>query len=1287
MKNVLVVGLLSALGASAAENVWTDATSDNVVWANSAAGWQGGQVPDWSTTGKASDTTSFASEPAFLQRIMSQKVSGSSSTPKYLYQDAISGDARHEFRLSGLFSWLKVSDLVDFKGVFGNLRATDTVRSTYGLGASSGVDLLATPSHTPVINTLDVSGRFHLMNKTTANSAAEVKEAFGYGVFDVDTGDVSREIRIGAAQSGNDMQVTVAKSSTLAVSGLDDVAEGVQGNPLVHLDASKEDSIEHSSEDAGKGVRFWYDVRGKSGHPYASGTQGNARPWTTTDPATGLGLVDFGFCNGGQGVNDSAGLGHVGYLRLIKADKSDSQSSNYLSANIKEAFWVYRDNSASNQTCCVVGNSTGDNAFARPWTANTFGKQTLFRNCRSTVPTTTGEIRVDGKRVRYDSQVDTWYRLRVINVALNGEALVSDLGISKQYRSDASTANNDQWWGGFKLAEVILYTNALTAAERAGVNAYLAKKWKTMGTENDFDLGRVVLGKDAQLKVPSGTVRVEELAADKTQETLVKKGAGDLVVDRYAGPAKVSVEAGGLRFADHVAEIDDSAPAPEMLFRFDADALGSLVLSNDAAAVASGAVKTNFVTRWNSSATNAASTVFYALPGVADQWNGNVVTHYYSKAPFIDPNVTANGRRVVSFGDFIAMGGTTAKWLDVNNTAFMSIKRGDKSNAQMGGNWTREVFVVMKRLNDKALVFGTQNYDLLGQNGDLGLKDYSPSVSQGAICTLDGETIDWYSTKVPTGDFYVVGMRFSDPITVDQLSGDRSNYSHGGYLLAEEIAYTRELSPSERRNTEAYLLKKWKNKTHPLAVRQTTLTSITVADGAKNEVSSDTELTVAGYATESADPLVKSGSGAVKIGALDTGVKAVAVTDGSLEAGIAPLRTAAIFHVDASDVSTLVLSNDAEVAGRQYVLSWKDPVTGKSATPTYANDMKSITYNSTRSWSEFAAYPRYETYEVGGRTMPIINFGGYSKCDDAKATWSQWSAAMTFPAVTFREAHTVFADVQKGDSGAAANSRQMLIGNSNTYKYSRGGQLVSEENQWMSAEYLAPAYNGYLAIDGDQKTAKYQVADWNVHVFTTAPTEALVSDRFAADRTTGRGGQKLCEAFFFDRLLTADERKMLQDYLRAKWQAAGTEPTVAYDSLTLDGGSSLALKGDYVKAAATAVSVAGGATTLAATDFTATGSLTFDFTGAEDPRLDVEGKFSLDESGTVCVTFPDAFKPDAGDIPLVTATAFDGAENLDGWTLTVSGARAVRSRCFGLKVIGSTLYLTVEKNGTVLIVR
>ena len=1285
MKNVLVVGLLSALGASAAENVWTDATSDNVVWANSAAGWQGGQVPDWSTTDKASDTTSLASEPAFLQSILGQKLSGSSSAPKYLYQNAISGDVRHEFRLSGLFNWLKISDLADFDGVLGNVRATGATRDSYGSGSSSGVDLLATPTHTPVINTLDVSGRFHLMNKTTANSAAEVKEAFGYGVFDVDTGDVSREIRIGAVQSGNDMQVTVAAASTLAVSGLDEVTEGVHGNPLIHLDASKEDTIEHSSEDSGKGVHYWYDVRGKSGHPYASGTQGNARPWTTTDPATGLGLVDFGYCGGGQGVNDSASLGHVGYLRLIQADKSDSQSSNYLSANIKEAFWVYRDNSASNQTCCVVGNSTGTNVFARPWNANTFGKQTLFRNCRSTVPTTTGEIRVDGKRVRYDCQIDTWYRLRVVNVALNGEGNVASIGMTTQARNDAPGATLDTWWGGFRLAEMILYTNRLTAAERAGVNAYLAKKWKTMGTENDFDLGRVVLGKNAQLKVPSGTVRVEELAADKTQATMVKKGAGDLVLDRYTGPAKVSVEAGGLRFADHVAEIDDSAPAPEMLFRFDADALGSLVLSNDAAAVAAGAVKTNFVTRWNSSATNVASTVIYALPGVADQWNSGVLTQYYSKAPFIDPNVTANGHRVISFGDFIAMGGTTAKWLDVTNTAFMSIKRAEANNARMGGNWTREVFVVMKRLNDKTLVFGTQNYDLLGQNGDLGLKDYSPAVSQGAICTLDGETIDWYSTKVPTGDFYVVGMRFSDPITVDQLSGDRGNYSHGGYLLAEEIAYTRELSPSERRNTEAYLLKKWKNRAHPLAVRQTTLTSITVADGAKNEVSSDTELTVAGYATESADPLVKSGSGSVKIGALDTGVKAVEVEDGSLEAGIAPLAATAIFHVDASDTSTLVFSNDAEVAGRQYVLSWKDPVTGKSATPTYANDIKK--YAKDRPWSEFAAYPRYESYEVGGRTMPIINFGGYSKCDDKNATWSQWSAAMTFPAVTFREAHTVFADVQKGDSGAAANSRQMLIGNSDTYKYSRGGQLVSEANQWMTAEYLAPAYNGYLAIDGDQKTAKYQVTDWNVHVFTTAPTEALVSDRFAADRTTGRGGQKLCEAFFFDRVLTADERKMLQDYLRAKWQAAGTEPTVAYDSLTLNGGASLALTGDYVKTAADAVSVADGATTLTAADFTATGSLTFDFTGAENPRLDVQGKFTLDESGTVRVTFPDTFKPDAGRIPLVTATSFDGAENLDGWTLTVEGCRAVCSRRFGLTVIGSTLYLTVERQGVLLIVR
>ena len=67
--------------------------------------------------------------------------------------------------------------------------------------------------------------------------------------------------------------------------------------------------------------------------------------------------------------------------------------------------------------------------------------------------------------------------------------------------------------GGWRVGEILMYTNVLTRAERARVNRYLVKKW--LGSD-DCDAGAVMVAAGAgTLGVPGGhTANVRRIAAE-----------------------------------------------------------------------------------------------------------------------------------------------------------------------------------------------------------------------------------------------------------------------------------------------------------------------------------------------------------------------------------------------------------------------------------------------------------------------------------------------------------------------------------------------------------------------------------------------------------------------------------------------------------------------------------------------------------------------------------------------------------------------------------------------------
>ena len=1281
------------------DNVWVNATGQNIKWADSAGSWLSGTVPDWSPSAALADTTYITNETAVLQNSYGQSKDDNSSShaPVYLYQNSVEVSANHAFMLTGRGCIWKVNDLSRCLGWLGAYRDVDDSR-TYGLGARCGIDFLATPEHTPIANSIDLSGRFQLNNMTTDNSTALVKEVFGDGIFDVNTGSTSRKIEIGASAGGNDLQAAVAKDSVLVVNGAT-LEPGVKGDPWLHLDASVQSSIENGVEDDGRSVAKWMDVRGnRTDYPWAEGTQGNARPRTATDSATGLGIVDFGYPNGGNKSyrGEADYIGHVGYLRLREAGGTAN-----ITKAIVESFWVFRDNSASNQTSMVLGSSLKGCPFSRPYKGGYYNSAPLFANYSWNLPLRSGLVYLDGHRIRPSEIVDTVSTFRLVNVALNGVADVQNIGMYDEWK-DENRNSNYTWWGGFKLAEMILYTNRLTSAERAAVNAYLAKKWQVPGYEQGRDFGRVTLAKGAELEVKAGTVRVGGLAVSKENDEFVKRGEGDLELSRYAGPAKLHVEGGSVRFVDGDAEVDDSAIASDPLFRFDADvAANAMVISNG-----TGAVVTNYVTRWNSSYTNSAGLAYYAVRGTAGETIGGTWTLFSSKCPFVTMD-TPTGRRAVDFGSYASLGGHASGWTNVVDTAFMDVKREGGISANQ--RQAREIFAVIKRKHDAVRVIGGSTYEFLVNGGYASYENYAPGSAQGMTMTINGEDFDWRSAKVPTDRFLVVNLRYSTAVMPDQLSGDRGIYTMGAYVLCEEIAYPRRLTEKERVNTEAYLMKKWLGEDHPrLDKGGYAFASVSYGAAAEPEVMSDLDMTAEVMTVAASGTLVKRGMGDCTVKAFSGAVEAIDVEEGSLSIGVPPAVAKAMFHLDASDADTLVISNDV-ATGNRLVTSWRDPVSGITATPTYETDRnRTVTKGAiTRSWSEFAAYPRYQMHAVGDRTMPHVNFGGHSKGDDPSYTWSEWSAGMQLSkAVNFREVHTVFCDIDQNEDGAAAVARANFVTSSGNYKYSRGGALICAPSAWVSEEYIAPTRNGVLMLDGETREPTYKVTDFNFHVFGSAPLEAISSDRICADRVTARGGQKICEMLFFESPLSNDERTALQAYLYNKWCGAGVlaKPVISYSAFSVSAESTLTLSNDWATISAGVISGGGTIKTpgVTASSFAPEGTLSLvgdvaaesgftfvtEWRGAEDyDRIVVDGTFTVPVSGTVNLTLGEdvSLMPVGSCLELVTATSIANPQNLRNWTCNVP--EQVRGKPGFELVDGSRILLVIRPRGTTIIIK
>ena len=1009
----------------------------------------------------------------------------------------------------------------------------------------------------------------------------------------------------------------------------------------VRFDASRPDTIDTETVDGRRYVTAWRDAdgRGVTAMPFTGNAYGNVphgqRPWLSeVTSANGCPLVDFGAFENANGHADSP------YYDSLKETLGPSASLTFpATTQAREVFIVWQDTQATG-TCSFVVGAQNEYHLHRG--------RCLFAEQRMNFHTT-DETYLDGVRRSYTfgGPYDLT-RLSVVSANFSQGAILGTLAQDRNLR-----------FGGARIAEVIIYTQELSSLERQAVHAYLQRKWTSNAKFDPITLRDIQVDASNQIfEVPEGRTVDVGLLKVLSSQTFVKTGDGTLNVDALAndGVLKLDVRGGAVTFNRMLTGVDDAEPAPGPMFWLDATAADSFVRTN----LEHGVAGRDYIHRWNDC--RPTQTKYYAYP-----MNQAIDTN----RPFVVANA-ANGHAVVDFGTGIITN-KNAPWNGYSPDAARL-----RFNANVDAH---DGFVVLRMNNpdshyvcangERGLppLFGVDTQGFTRWGTDKLLAQYADADPLTAYWCIDGVSyVPFYDTfAFGTNDFHVVSFSQLKTIRINRLADDR-NIVFGGQQIGEVLFYDRPLSEHERRQTEAYLMKKWKNKTSPAMREGVNLNTVTFAECVAPVLSSDRPLTVATLNAANDAMITQKGSGTVTLPTEPLGATRGYVADGgTLVVKMSDPFADAFYHFDATDAESVV---DDGAGG---VTQWLD---------TRRNGMSAVSVVKGMS----VAKPTLKTVETrNGKTMPVLDFGdvsysgGQTSTDTAGMDIRQNGADLGETAGRVKEIHVVYCD--KG-SNYDGYKQRFIFSDHGRYPFHRG-----DGNGQMFGRYSDNPYTGYttaprayVALDGTSVAYNYNLTDKQFHVISAAPTNGVPVRSIARDRSARAGGSYQGELIAFKEHLSPDRRAYLQRYLMWKWLGEGTEPvyTNSAASLRVANGGTLSFAG----APTISVPAISGTGTIAAGSVVDVSSLTFDFPDETNyDHLTVTGTLGLAASGTVSVTVG-AGATASGEYPLLTATALDGG--LDDWTKTITNESRFSA---ALVRRDNTLYLRLLPRGTILVFR
>ena len=800
--------------------------------------------------------------------------------------------------------------------------------------------------------------------------------------------------------------------------------------------------------------------------------------------------------------------------------------------------------------------------------------------------------------------------------------------------------------GGQRIAEVVIYNRHLSTAERKKVEGYLMRKWFActpagfVGSDESqtFDAVQVEAGRSS---ITVDDAQDAVLGSLDGEGDVEKLGAGTLAVGTLAGLAgQLTVKEGALRIAQRTLPDPYTLPG-DIAFHVDASDVSSIHLDSDGTSV------TNI--------SDASGGPRYATP--ADP----------GTPPQLLPG-ELNGKPVISFRT--ADSGCAALW-----------------DEKITGVQT--VFWVLGSQEGGGMPLGTKD------NADGSYFKRSPIASASdpiwaadssaryGVTRINGAIIDGLATGF-NGGYQLMSLVIDQGCIASAFATHKNIELFGGQRLAEVIIYDRLLLDQERRDVEAYLARKWFGApTSGYAGGNVQINHLAV-EGGDVELPEDVDVSIASLAGTL--DLVKDGSGILSVSELAELDGAVIVSNGTFKLSGVPAipdlpESGLPMHMDASVTSSFPFVSEN---GTNFITRW-DSLAGSH----YAEH------------DGISKRPWLLDGELNG--LPIVEFGPYfrsatgSASDAAYLNWDQEISSI-------RSGFFVLGSQAGGN---------FLVGSKVTGHFHRGygsnevsiDAVIIAEARTETPEYLT-SDGSYWSKDSVEIDAGSTALSGGYESFffstdpADAPANAVQGGTFARDRTYRWGGQRLAEFVIYDRILTEEERRAAEVYMRAKWFGEVPEGYFLDGSVpllevlaggTVDAGGQArsvgTLRGDGVVSNGTLVvtdtlDVGGDSVGTLGVDGLelASGCVVFvDISGGSADSVSAGGTVTFGSSGTVEIRGDTS----AGSYDLFVADAVGGAANLGGWQVTglptgMSGK---------LQLSGSTVVLAIHAQGTVIMVR
>lgn len=808
------------------------------------------------------------------------------------------------------------------------------------------------------------------------------------------------------------------------------------------VDANNASSL---TKDGADGVTVWADARGAG---YPSAVTWLEAPVYTPDALNGLPVVDFG----AQGSS-----------QCLQWDREI--------AGIQAVFWVIGSQAGGGS---LLGRKPGGSTsnFTRGFDALKGGAAYVDRD--------NGLIGINeaaGEYLWINGQMAT-----MPGAGLSGEFdLVSaSIGGVRNYKASAfgridNTAARYQ--GGQQLAEVIVYTNALTAQQIRDTEAYLSKKWFNR------ELVGYGAGKGNIVAVESGANALLAQSGNSPIEIKYLEPAGSMTIaagstvkmKANASLPKLTLEEGAKVILQ--ARKIPSAPAMEgNILWLDASRAEDFTFGSGTEVDAwhnRGGGSVAEVTPGTIKPTRVQDAQGRWLVDLGDRDNGcclMALTNLMTRSVFTVWLTSANGtqpwgslaRGYLEHGEFRA---------DMQRVATSTALLSNASRTALNGAWYKDglpisVSVTEIPLNQLMLVSGVMQ-GWAGRVSAIGGQNFTPTNSASYALS-------------------------------------------GGMQLGEVLIYDRTLTDDERRDVEAYLTKKWFDKVLPGYAGEggaCLMRELTVNGAAEIEVQGNSPVRVtlvsgSGVLTTSGEVPLIVGESSVPI-AWQTGFGNVSVAP---VAGLVDKPAdSPLLHFDASDAASVDVS---ESGGVTYATKWRDQISSTEAVAALNG------YN-----------PMYKAQAANG--LPVIDFG--SRGSQRGFQWAPMSQTIRTVFWMFKNEELTGGGFLLGTSNTVYNASHFARGGNN-------GTLLGHSPLFHDSRSSPAVRNGTIYIDGEKKVYT-DVPKWDYQVISVVTTGDTDANQIAADRVHGGncGGMELGELIIYDRALSAGDCAATEDYLMTKW--------------------------------------------------------------------------------------------------------------------------------------------------------